>query len=252
MQLKIGTCGWGLKGGHSAYFSEFGVVELQDTFYKLPKAETARHWKDEAPPNFEFTMKAWQAITHPSTSPTWRQGKLPEGNQEHIGLLQPTEENLRAWSETAEICKILACNILVVQTPPKFDSTREHIQNVRAFFSKVKRPCAVAWEPRGRWDNDTIRGLCTDLNLVHVVDPFRNKPARKTDTIYFRLNGIGPGDANYRYRYTDQDLQKLSRMLDGHNDVKEVYVMFNNMTMGQDAIRLKNMLTDINAQVLSL
>ena len=180
MQLKIGTCGWGLKGGHEAYFSEFGVVELQDTFNKLPKPETARHWKEEAPSGFEFTMKAWQAITHPSTSPTWRQGKLPEGNPEHIGLLQPTEENLKAWSETAEICKILGCKILVVQTPPKFDSTREHIQNVRSFFSKVKRPCAVAWEPRGRWDNETIRGMCNDLNLIHVVDPFRNKPSGST------------------------------------------------------------------------
>jgi len=242
MKLKIGTCGWGLKDDHQAYFSEFGVIELQDTFYRLPKQETARRWRDEAPQGFEFTIKAWQAVTHPSTSPTWRQGKLPDGRSENIGLLQSTEENFKAWMETAEICKILSCNILVVQTPPKFDSTREHIGNVKNFFSRVKRPCAVAWEPRGRWDQETIRGLCSDLNLIHVVDPFRSKPAKKSDVVYFRLHGIGDGDVNYRYRFTDDNLKRLAAIVSGYSDAREVYVMFNNMYMGDDARRLKKMM----------
>jgi len=237
MALKIGTCGWGVKGGHQAYFAEFGVVELQDTFYGLPKAETAAYWRGEAPPGFEFTMKAWQAVTHPATSPTWRQGKLPAGKPENIGLLQPTEENFKAWAETGDICRILGCRILVVQTPPKFDSTRENIQNMRAFFSRVKRPCAVAWEPRGRWDGETIGKLCEDLNLIHVVDPFRHKPARKTDVVYFRLHGIGDGDVNYRYRYTDADLQRLAGIVAGHGGARTVYVLFNNISMGDDAAR---------------
>lgn len=242
MQLKIGTCGWGVTGGYKAYFSHFNVIELQDTFNKLPKPETAEYWRKSVPPDFEFTMKAWQAITHPSTSPTWRQGKLPGGKPENIGLLQPTEENFKAWEATAEICKILGCRVLVVQTPPKFDSTREHIQNVRAFFSKVKRPCPVAWEPRGRWDGETIRGLCDDLNLIHVVDPFRHKLARKTDTIYFRLNGIGEGDTNFKYRYTDADLRRLSSVPAAYPDSRDVYVMFNNISMGEDAARFVDMI----------
>lgn len=242
MQLKIGTCGWGGKGGHEAYFAQFGVTELQDTFYKLPRRETAEHWRAEAPPGFEFTLKAWQAITHPSTSPTWRQGKLPEGDPAHVGLLQPTEENLKAWSENAEICRILDAKILVVQTPPKFDSTREHIQNVRSFFSRVKRPCAVAWEPRGRWDDETLKSLCTDLNLLHVVDPFRRKPSRKADLIYFRLNGIGGEDANFKYRYTDADLNKLANAVASCGEAREVYVLFNTISMESDALRFKKLI----------
>jgi uncharacterized protein YecE (DUF72 family) len=243
MTVKVGTCGWGLKGGKEAYYSTFNVIELQDPFYILPQPDLARRWREAAPPDFEMNMKAWQAITHPATSPTWKQGKLPEGRPENIGLLKPTEENFRSWKETAEIVKILQSKVLVVQTPPKFDSTREHLKDVKAFFSSVKRPCAVGWETRGPWAADVVRKLCEDLNLIHIVDPFRHKPAVSTDIIYFRLHGIGPGEVNYKYKYTDADLRKLLGMVRSYEKTaREVYVMFNNITMGEDALRFKALL----------
>jgi uncharacterized protein YecE (DUF72 family) len=244
MNVKVGTCGWGVKGGKQAYYEAFNVVEVQDTFYQLPKLETVQHWRDEAPSGFEIDMKAWQAITHPSTSPTWQKYKMPEGRPENIGLLQPTEENYRAWAQTAEIAKTLQSKVLVVQTPPKFDSTRENLKNVRTFFSSVKRPCAVGWETRGPWAEDVVKKLCEDLKLIHIVDPFRHKPVLVSDVVYFRLHGIGPGEVNYKYKYTDADLQKLLGIVRGYEKpAREVYVMFNNISMGDDALRFKQMLT---------
>jgi uncharacterized protein YecE (DUF72 family) len=244
MPVKVGTCGWSVKGGKQAYYSAFPVIELQDTFYKLPRPESVQRWRDEAPPGFEMNMKAWQAVTHPSTSPTWRQGRLPEGKPEHVGLLQPTEENYRAWAQTAEIARTLQSKVLVVQTPPKFDSTRENLKNVKAFFSSVKRPCAVGWEPRGPWAEDVVKKLCEDLKLIHIVDPFRHKPAVASDIVYFRLHGIGPGEVNYKYKYTDADLQKLLGIVRGYEKTaREVYVMFNNISMGEDAARFANLIS---------
>jgi len=243
MPVKVGTCGWSVKGGKPAYYETFNVVELQDTFYKLTQPETVRRWCDEAPPDFEINMKAWQAVTHPATSPTWRQGKLPGGKPENIGLLQPTEENFKAWAQTAEIAKTLRTKVLVVQTPPKFDSTRENLKNVKAFFSSVKRPCAVGWETRGPWAEDVVKKLCEDLNLIHIVDPFRHKPAIVSDIVYFRLHGIGPGEVNYKYKYTDADFQKLLGIVRGYEKTAhELYVMFNNISMGDDAVRFKKLL----------
>ncbi len=242
MSVKVGTCGWGVRGGKQAYYEAFGVIELQDTFYKLPQPETVKRWRDEAPPDFEINVKAWQAVTHPSTSPTWRQGKLPEGDPEHIGLLQPTEENLKAWAQTAEVAKTLQSKVLVVQTPPKFESTRENVKNVRTFFSTVKRPCAVGWETRGPWADDVVKKLCEDLNLIHIVDPFRHKPATVSDIVYFRLHGIGPGEVNYKYKYTDNDLLRLQWFVKTYEKAaRDVYVMFNNISMGEDAIRYKQL-----------
>ncbi len=84
-----------------------------------------------------------------------------------------------------------------------------------------------------------------DLNLIHIVDPFRHKPAVSTDIIYFRLHGIGPGEVNYKYKYTDADLRKLLGIVRSYEKTaREVYVMFNNISMGEDAVRFKAMLLE--------
>jgi len=59
MRIKAGCCGFAVKGGAKAYYNLFKVIELQSTFYKLPKIQTARKWKEEAPQDFEFVVKAW-------------------------------------------------------------------------------------------------------------------------------------------------------------------------------------------------
>jgi uncharacterized protein YecE (DUF72 family) len=134
--------------------------------------------------------------------------------------------------------------VLVVQTPPKFDSTRENLKNVKAFFSSVKRPCAVGWETRGPWAEDVVKKLCDELNLIHIVDPFRHKPATASDIVYFRLHGIGPGEVNYKYKYTDCDLSRLLGFVKSYEKTaRAVYVMFNNISMGEDTARFKALIT---------
>ena len=55
---------------------KFSLVEVEQTFYKLPLVKTAERWRAEAPRGFEFSIKAWQALTHLPTSPTWRRSDL--------------------------------------------------------------------------------------------------------------------------------------------------------------------------------
>jgi len=57
----IGCCGFQVS--RQKYFKEFQLVEIQNTFYKLPWLETAVKWREQAPVDFEYTMKAWQGIT---------------------------------------------------------------------------------------------------------------------------------------------------------------------------------------------
>jgi len=52
--IKAGCCGFAVKGGAKTYYKLFDVVELQSTFYRLPKIETAERWRREAPEWFEF------------------------------------------------------------------------------------------------------------------------------------------------------------------------------------------------------
>lgn len=248
MEIRVGCCGWCARGGRGGYYSRFSIIEVQETFYRLPKPETASRWRRAAPENFKFCMKAWQAVTHPPTSPTWRRSgvKIPKSKYDRYGLLRPTEENFEAWERTLEICKVLGAEVCVVQTPAAFGYSEENLRNAEVFFSSIRRDgVLIGWEPRGTWRENlmAVKRLCKDLDLIHVVDPFRCEPVSDAPLAYFRLHGIGCGEVNYRYRYSDQDLEALRRMVEGELAAgRRVYVLFNNVYMSDDANRFLNLL----------
>ena len=244
MEIRVGCCGWCVRGGKSAYYERFSIVEVQETFYKLPQAKTVARWAETAPENFRFCMKAWQAITHPPTSPTWRRSglKIPKSKYDRYGFLRPTEENLEAWEKTLEICKAMRAEVCVIQTPATFGYSGENLANAEKFFSTIKRDgVLIGWEPRGTWrDNlSAVKKLCDKHDIIHVVDPFRCEPVSAHELAYFRLHGIGGGEVNYRYRYSDDDLEKLREIIEKvfGEGKKRIYVLFNNVYMREDAAR---------------
>lgn len=232
VMIKVGTCGWSARGGREAYFEHFDVIELQETFYRLPREATVRRWRGQAPPGFEYTVKAWQAITHPPSSPTWRRSglKIPPQRAEMYGYFRPTEEVYEAWRKVKGICEVLRAKICVFQTPPSFSFSEDNSRNVEQFFSTIDRGgLKLGWEPRGTWSQhpDELKGLLERLDVTHVVDPLRRSPVYAAGFAYFRLHGLGGREVNYRYRYTDQDLEKLLRVVEARTE-EDVYVMFNN------------------------
>jgi uncharacterized protein YecE (DUF72 family) len=46
------------------YAERLRTVEINNTFYRMPKAESLRAWADSTPPGFRFAPKAPQQITH--------------------------------------------------------------------------------------------------------------------------------------------------------------------------------------------
>ncbi len=46
------------------YSSEFSTVELNNTFYRLPKPEAVERWREETPPGFVFAAKGSRYLTH--------------------------------------------------------------------------------------------------------------------------------------------------------------------------------------------
>ncbi len=244
--IKVGTCGWSARGGRKKYFEYFSVIELQDTFYRLPRESTARRWREQAPEGFEFTVKAWQAITHPPTSPTWRRAgvKVSEEERDKYGYFRPTDQVFEAWERTKRICEILKAKFVVFQTPASFGYSEENVRNVEAFFSSIDRGGLIlGWEPRGTWHEHRgmLSRLLDRLDLVHVVDVLRRDPVRTPGIAYFRLHGLGGREVNYRYKYTDEDLERLKNKVLKYAEEGDVYVMFNNVYMFDDALRFKRM-----------
>ncbi len=231
----IGCCGW--PEGKPKYFLHSNVVELQSTFYQPPSVALAEKWRALAPPHFQYCIKAWQLITHTPSSPTYRKLKQPIAptEAEEFGSFRPTEQVALAWERTAEIAHALQAAVVVFQCPKSFLPTSGNIENLNRFFTQIgPQPFTLAWEPRGEWPAELVQRICILHNLVHCVDPFYSVSVT-TDTNYWRLHGIG----GYRYRYSDEDLDRLLTTLRDAEQAGRAphYIMFNNVWMKDDSRR---------------
>ena len=78
MTLYVGTSGYSYKEWKGSFYpdkispkemlgyyaSRLHAVELNNTFYRMPKPEMIESWKAQVPENFRFSVKAPQTITH--------------------------------------------------------------------------------------------------------------------------------------------------------------------------------------------
>ena len=46
------------------YAGRFPTVEINNTFYRMPKESVLLDWASKVPPSFRFAIKASQRITH--------------------------------------------------------------------------------------------------------------------------------------------------------------------------------------------
>ncbi len=216
--IKVGCCGY--PTSMKKYQESFSLVELNRTFYDYPQISTVRGWREKAPVDFEFTVKAHQDISH-----------------KHRLEIKPS---VQAFEQMKQICKALKARVLLIQTPGSFrpDKLKEAIE----FFRRVEREdLTIVWETRGpEWDNPKSRAYLEKslktVDVPHVVDPFKSVPAYSSDIAYFRLHGAGK--QLYYYQYSNKELERLHKLVRPfERNGREVYVLFNNLAMLDDATR---------------
>lgn len=230
--LKIGCCGFPLP--KTEYAKQFCVAEVQQTFYEPPRISTLEKWRSEVPDDFEFTLKAWQLITHTCKSPTFRRlrTKMTEKQLTQCGSFQDTQSVRDAWQKSLNCAKALKTRYILLQCPASFTPVPAHLKQMRRFFTKIERgDLKLLWEPRGEWPMELIRSLCIELDLIHTVDPFVSRTVDES-MIYFRLHG-GKG---FKHIYTDAELEMIRAMIP---PAMPAYVMFNNIAMLNDAKRFQ-------------
>lgn len=257
--IKIGTCGYQYytppedwkhtyESKLQAYSDVYQIGELNRTFYKLPQVSTTNRWVEEAARDFEFSLKAWQAVTHPWRSPTWNNYRdaVPDTHTGDVGDLKPTEFAKDAWNRTIARARSLSANVIIVQTPPSFDPTPPNEANMREFFTSVDRDgVAIGWEPRGEWKTHPkrVQRICEDLDLLHVVDIMREEPVADHPYVYTRLHGLNEDPYDYDYAYSDTELEELAAKLRSYAGSHEhVYCLFNNYEMYANARQLRSFL----------
>jgi uncharacterized protein YecE (DUF72 family) len=233
----LGMCGFTI--GRASYFRQFRAVEVQQTFYDPPAQSTLARWRSEAPPGFEFTMKAWQVITHLGTSPTYRRLVSPftAAQRAEAGGFRLTKTVLMAWDRTLECASTLQAKAILFQCPASFRETQENTTAMHGFFETITRPRGVklVWEPRGKWNDATIKELCRRLDLVHAVDPFV-RPTLTPELVYWRLHG----KRSHSARYSDDDLRWMRESLSNAGDPPG-YVLFNEIPRVHDIRRFREL-----------
>lgn len=233
-KIKIGTCGvsylnapqefgpdWKkkFKSVTQAYATIFPAVEVNTTFYKIPKVETAERWRedvDEVNKKFEFTVKCSQMVTH---------------------LARFSRKAHPAFNRMKEICEALRAKILLLQSPESFKPTATNIEKAKTFFKKINRAdLDLVWEVRWAkdWTKEIVNKLFKEINAEQCIDPSRQDFSCNKKFFYYRLHGLGM-PSMYWYKFSNPELKGLFERCKKNR--KETYVFFNNTDAWDDAVR---------------
>ena len=249
MKIYVGTCG--NRVGLKKYLKLFDTLEINATFYDFPSEKTLKNWekafKEEKA--FRLAIKAFQGLTHPLSSPTWRRAKLsPEEREKFRGRvgclrLNPVTEAL--LKRTLEMATRLSAYFLLFQLPRKCESEKE---NFIRFFSRLREFCGgtkgLHYGLEIRWpEGDFLEKMYEEFGIVPVFDPFIFPEYldrfKDLPLLYLRLHGtLERGRLNYNKRYGEDELRALGRRLSGLR-AREILVLFNNIYMHEDALRFK-------------
>ncbi|MPW39791.1 DUF72 domain-containing protein [Thermococcus sp. 101 C5] len=220
--ILVGTCGF--CEGKKRYFEDFSTVEVQQTFYKILQEKTLQKWRKEAPEDFVFSIKAFQGITHPPTSPTWRRSNVKPSRD--VGLLRPTKKVFRYWELTLKEAEALGAKFILIQLPKSFKENEESFANAEKFFKQIeRRDFEIAVELRG-WSEKGIEKFVREFDLIDVTDPLIREPLHRKRINYYRLHGsYQEGRIIYKHKYSEEELREMAKKIKEW-DRGESYVYF--------------------------
>lgn len=236
MSIRIGTSGWMYdhwkqvfypddlkKEDWLPYYAErFDTVEINNSFYHLPKPETFDHWAKLAPKDFQYAVKASRYITH-------------------MKKLKDPEEPLKTFFENAGRLGEKIGPVLY-QLPPNWNVNRERLEH---FFKTLPDGYRHVLEFRnGSWLTDEIYDLMRSYEIafcIHDLTPPEMPLITTSELVYIRFHGQKTHDGNY----SDDDLEQWAARIKQWNSAgKMLYAYFNNDVHGyalKNAETLKKM-----------
>lgn len=235
------------------YAGHFPIVELDTTYYYLPKEKDVKNWLTQVPENFRFVLKVHQSVT--------QQGDLPE----ELTMEQSLELYKKAIAPIVEAGQLFC---LLAQFPNSFKCTKENVlylKQLRQWFSGY--PVAIELRDNSWYDEKYLQNMRQfmeeqEFSLVIVDEPKKLTTTIPLDPyvtnknfVLFRFHGrndigwaaTGPDAKRQRtlYCYNAQELNELQEAVEKTKDVQEVGVIFNNNSArdaAPNALQLKKQL----------
>ena len=244
--IFVGTSGWHYKpwvgpfyaegtkppGFLDAYKKLFSTVEINQTFYGLPKPESVVKWREQTPPDFLFACKMSRFITH------MKKLKEPEtGLGKYFGVVENLGEKLGP---------------ILVQLPPMLGINLDRIEG---FFQAAPKQHRYTFEFRERgWFTDETYAALAKWNAslcLYDFDGWQSPVEVTADWVYIRLHGP---EGRYGGSYNDDTLALWAdRIVGWSRSGRDVYCYFDNDQKGyapNDALRLIGILRGFRLNTL--
>ncbi len=180
------------------YATQLPAVEINNTFYRLPRANVIESWAEQVPGDFRFVIKASRRITH---------FKRLRNSREEAEYLVETVSGLGD-----------RLGVILFQLPPNFKKDLERLDD---FLDDLPTGLRAAFEFRhDSWYDEEVYALLRKHNLALCLADNEGDEARDL---------VGTADYGYlRLRRPDYRKPELAGWLDRieAQKWKETYVFF--------------------------
>jgi uncharacterized protein YecE (DUF72 family) len=225
--IRVGCSGWnyahwrngvfypprlGAREWLGFYAQQFDTVELNTTFYRLPRRDVVSRWVEATPEGFVFTAKASRYLTHVK-----RLADLPE----HLDKLLARLEPLVRWPKLGPI---------LWQLPPTFQRDDKRLA---AALESLPAALRHAFEFRHEsWFEEAVYELLRRHDVALVVADRAGAEALRREVLtasftYVRFHA-GPGEGSYPPEELDAWADRLAKWARS----ADVYAYFNNDWQG--------------------
>ncbi len=162
MKLRVGTSGYSYKewkgpfypedlaaAGFLAYYAtRLNAVEINNTFYRIPKTSVVEHWAEQVPDDFVFVLKASRRVTHFA--------RLKESADEPLSFVWQAAQTLGANGGP-----------ILFQLPP---TMRKSADRLRAFCGRLPDGLRAVFEFRhASWFDDEVHAILADRGAALCV-----------------------------------------------------------------------------------
>jgi uncharacterized protein YecE (DUF72 family) len=238
-EIRIGTSGYSYKQWAGLYYpghlkpsewlryyaKDFDTVELNNTFYNLPAAETFDNWRKATPHDFVYSVKGSRFITHMI--------KLKDPERGLVNFV-PRAERLRR-----------KLGPILWQLPPGWKVNEERLET---FLQMLPRGHRYTFELRNTtWMSDRVYAILRKYNAafcVYQIGGYASPRQITADWTYVRLHG--PTALKYKGSYSAEQLGEWAEQIRSWSrTLKAIYVYFDNDDSAfavRNALALKKLL----------
>jgi uncharacterized protein YecE (DUF72 family) len=190
----------------SYYAKYFNTVELNSTFYHLPKEEVIKNWEKKVNKKFLYAVKGSKFITHTKR-------------------LVDIEEPLKLFYTRVKLLKDKLGPILF-QLPPSFERNDKLLEQ---FLSSLDKKNEHVIEFRHEsWNNKSVFNILKKHNVAYCIVNMPNLPTIFEVTANFSYIRMHGASSLYSSKYTPKELKEFA------DKIKKIgvktYVYFNNDT----------------------